>query len=267
MPCSRCSKMGLDVGVVTVVAAARRLGRWRDGAQCRASPWAARRLCVASARRRGRVEARASRGEGVAAARRGPWATSWLRRLRVGAGALRRRGEGEVGDADTEGLQREAVAAALRLLGEGAMRVPGRGACSPGDGGCAHGSPRARAHQQWWRLGNGGGEGDGGAAGKGAERRLRGFYTRVWLGHGGLQRLLGVRASERTRGAHRRPCHGGRGCDAGVGARRALSWGWGAGAGAACHRASVPWLAGGGGSPGAGNAPARAGRWCSCGLG
>ena len=41
-------------------------------------------------------------------------------RLRVGAGASRRRGEGEVGDAVTDGLQREAVATALPLLGEGA---------------------------------------------------------------------------------------------------------------------------------------------------
>ena len=68
--------------------------------------------------------------------------------------------------------------------------------------------------------------GNGGESGGG-----HGFYRRAWLGHRGLQRLLGVRASERTRGAHRRPCHGGRGAmrvpgRSGAGALQEASGGW-----------------------------------------
>ena len=76
------------------------------------------------------------------------------------------------------------------------------------------------------------------AAGNGAESGGgHVFYRRVWLGHRGLQRLLGVRASERTCGVHRRPCHGGRGRDAGAGALRR-------GRSCPCHRAAAAALLG-----------------------
>jgi len=83
------------------------------------------------------------------------------------------------------------MAAAQLLLGEGAMRVPGRGACSPGDGGGAHGSQGARAHQQWRRLGNGG------------ERRLQGNFKGAQLGFWGWPSILGVRVHSGTRGVNR----------------------------------------------------------------
>ena len=130
----------------------------------------------------------------------------------------------EAGRRGGRGSARRCLAASgqCRCAGRrGAARRRGRASGRGGRGGAMR-SRLGGARRQ--RLGKRGGEGDGGAAGKGAERRLRGFYTRAWLGHGGLERLLGVRASERTRGAHRRPCHGGRGCDAGAGAQRAFSW-------------------------------------------
>lgn len=51
------------------------------------------------------------------------------------------------GGARGEGSEGEAMAAAPLLLGEGAVRVPGRGACSPGDGGGCAGWCRGRDAQ------------------------------------------------------------------------------------------------------------------------
>ena len=106
-------------------------------------------------------------GRDAATARSRSWA--WP----AAARGRRRGGFGGVDDAALIGVRATEA--------EGAMQVPGRGACSPGDGGGAPGSQgarawsmearqglgeegashglvagRGRAHQQWRRLGNGG---------------------------------------------------------------------------------------------------------------
>ena len=143
------------------------------------------RACGALARRRGRgevedAEGRRARGAGRDAATPRSRSRAWP------AAARGRRRGGFSGVAEQQrGEDDTALIGVHAMEAEVAMRVPGRGACSSGDGVGAPGSQGAWAHQQWRRLG------------KGGERRLGLLYA-SW------PRVPGVLGA--AGGDPRRPC-------------------------------------------------------------